>query len=205
MAIKLDALTSWKFVPAGEQLLLPSDSEDQRRIRIDLNCEDKTWLYVSYVDLEVVKAQFLAAVGPGLETVEFYAQGDIAVSFATAADDGQPSQVWLYTAELEPNVAEVPDAQSFTEIHQRRARNPELEMMQLIARQNERRMDEQMAHLAALIAKQKEVSDVDAGTSVGAAGSAGEAANGGGQPASGEVAAGGGEPAGGAGGDGDES
>ena len=155
MAIKLDDIASWKLVPNGEALMLAGSGDDARRVRVDLNVEDKTWLYVSSVDL-VVKDQFLAAVGPGLETVEFYAAGDLALSFAPASPDGKGSQVWVYTAEIDPNVAEVPDAVSFTEMHQRRARNPELEMMQLLARQNERRMDEKLAQMEAWMAEREE-------------------------------------------------
>lgn len=155
MAIKLDDIASWKLVLNGEALMLAGDTDDVRRVRIDLNVEDRTWIYVSSVDA-VVKDQFLAAVGPGLETVEFYAAGDLAVSFVAASPDEKGSQVWVYTAELDPNVAEVPDAVSFTEMHQRRARNPELEMMQLLARQNERRMDEKLAQMEAWMAERDE-------------------------------------------------
>lgn len=185
MTIRLDALASWKLVPLGEALLLPSDVAEPRRIRIDLNCEDRTWVYVASADIEAVEAQFVAAVGPGLETIEFHAGGDLAVKFIPGVPDGQRSQVWLYTAELEPNVSEVPDAVSFTEIHQRRARNPELEMMQLIARQNERRLDEKMAQLEALIAE-RENAHVDPGTPPVVAPAASTKPNDGVQPSSGE-------------------
>ena len=180
MTIKLDALASWKLVPQGEALLLSSETESERRIRIDLNCEDRTWVYVTSAHFE--GEQFIAAVGPGLEKVEFYAGGELAVKFVPAVPEGRKAQVWVYTAELEPNVMEVPDSVSFTEIHQRRQRNPELEMMQLIARQNERRMDEKMAHLEALIAHREKI-NVDPGTSDGAAAVAGKQPAGGDQQA----------------------
>lgn len=177
MTIRLDALASWKLVPKGEALLLPNDSEEPRRIRIDLNCEDQTWVYVAAGDLKTVQAQFLGVAGPGLETIEFYAGGDLAVTFAPSVPKDQESQVWLYTAEIEPNVTEVPEAVSFTEIHQRRARNPELEMMQLIARQNERRMDERIQQMEALIAGHERANnddtDTPAATPKAAAGKAG--------------------------------
>lgn len=205
MTIKLDALASWKLVPQGEQLLLQNEAEADRRIRIDLNCEDKTWVYVSSAAWPEKHPRFVAAVGPGLETVEFYAGGDLAVSFAPASPDGKPSQVWLYTAELEPNVVEVPDAVSFTEIHQRRARNPELELMQFWARQNERRMDEKLARMEALVTEKEAPANVDKRKVDPAAGANGAKPVGGDGQASSEAPAASVEPAGGAGGSGDES
>lgn len=192
MTIRLDELASWKLVPKGEALLLPGDTDSIRRVRIHLNCEDRTWVYVASADIDAVEAQFVAAVGPGLETVEFHAGGDLAVKFVPGVPDGQRSQVWLYTAELEPNVSAVPDAVSFTEIHQRRARNPELEMMQLMARQNERRMDEKLARMEALLAE-RERTNVDPGTPAATPPAASAGASGGEQASSGENPPSGGE------------
>lgn len=196
MTVKLDLLRDWHRMPAGEALLLPSDHEDPRKISIDLNCEDQTWVYCSHGDAE--KPQFLAVAGPGLEEVVFWAAGDLAITFAPAVAKDQESQVWVYTAELEPNVGEVPDAVSFTEIHERRARNPELEMMQLIARQNERRMEEQLAQMEAVAERLERANNGTAGTSDGAAGAAGEQSEGGDGTSSGENKAGASEPVGGA-------
>lgn len=158
MTIKLDELSCWTLVMPDESLKLFSDSDDYRRIRIDLNVEDQTWVYVSGKYIEKVKQQFIAAVGPGQETIEFFGRGDLEIGFMRSGSDLE-SQVWLYTAELEPNVSENPDAVSFTEMHQRRARNPELEMMQLIARQNEMRMEEKLARMEALLTKKEEKND----------------------------------------------
>lgn len=173
MAIKLDELSCWKLLKRGENLLLPCDHDEPRRVRIDLNVEERTWIYVASEHIKAVDAQFVAAVGPGCETLEFWGQGDLAITFAPDAPEDHPAQVWLYTAEIEPNVSASDDAVSFTEIHQRRARNPELEMMQLIARQNERRLDEKMAHLEALISE-KEKQYVDTGEAPEPAGQSGE-------------------------------
>lgn len=198
MAIKLDNLSCWKLVPPGEALMLPGETGDTRRIRIDLNCEDRTWLYVSGVDISA-DAQFLAAVGPGLETVEFYAGGELAVRFDPASPDEKASQVWVYTAEIDPNVSAVPDAVSFTEMHQRRARNPELEMMQLLARQNERRMEEQLARMEALLTER--VSHVDPAEVDDPAGEDGTGTGGGAGTAPSEDQTGAGEQSGGSGDD----
>lgn len=201
MTIKLDALSDWKLVPGGQQLLLPSDNEGHRRVRIDLNCEEQTRLYVDHVGNPDKEAQFVAVAGPGLETVEFFVQGDISVGFETSGG----AQIWIYTAELEPNVSEVPDAVSFTEIHQRRARNPELELMQFYARQNERRMDERLARMEELAAQKGVPANVDSGqTAPVAAGNGAKPVGGDGQ-VSGEVPPVQGEPASPAGGSGDES
>lgn len=199
MTIKLDALASWKLMAKGEALKLEGGSEDTRRIRIDVNCEDKTWVYAAAPDIEV-EAQFLAAVGPGLETIEFFAGGDLLVTFAPAVPEERVSQVWVYTAEIEQNVVEVPDAVSFTEPYQRRAIDPHVAMMQLIARQNEERMERQIAAMSALVERnERATSNVDTGTSDGAAGAAGGEPSGGAEPPSGEDKAGGSEPPSGAG------
>lgn len=203
MTIKLDALTSWKLVPKGEALPLRGDLFGPRRIRLDLNCEDKTWIYVESDEIEAaqgVDAMFIAAVGPGLETVEFYASGDVVVRFVAAVPEDQKAQVWIYTAEIEPNVSAVPEAVSFTEIHQRRARNPELEYMQFIARQNERRMDEKLAQLDALLAE-KEKANVNPGTPPATPPEPSAKSDGGDQAPSGEKPAGGSEQPSGAGND----
>lgn len=169
MTIRLDALDRWRLVAQGEILKLPGTVDGLRKVRLHLNCEDTTWVYVSYAELDGVAAQFLAVAGPGPETIEFHAEGDLLVSFAPGSPDGEPSQVWLYTAELEPNVEPNPNAVTFTEIMTRRARNPELEMMQAIARHNQRQMeatlDQQAANIARLEAlmMEKAVAD-DKGT-----------------------------------------
>lgn len=152
MTIRLDGLSRWKAIQAGEQLRLAGDTDDTRRVRLQLNCEETTWVYCDYAELEG-PAQFLAAVGPGPETIEFFARGDLVVSFHPSASEGEQPQVWLFTSELEPNVTPVHDAVSFTEIVTRRARNPELEMMQAIARHNQRQMDETLARQSDNIAR----------------------------------------------------
>lgn len=135
MTIRLDELSGWTLMGAGNSLALPCEHEENRRVRLNVNCEEPTWLYVDHGGSFV--PQFVAALPAGCETLEFVARGDLVVSFVT---DDAASQVWVQTSELEPNVVPNPNAVSFTEIVARRARNPELEMMQALARQNERRM-----------------------------------------------------------------
>lgn len=137
MAIKLDELTGWRRIASGDVLTLASELADQRKVRVHLNCETQTWVYALHGDLE--EPQYVATAGPGCETIEFYVAGDVDMSFA--ADKEGLAQIWVSSAELEPNVSPNPDAVSFTEMVQRRARNPELELMQALARQNQDRMN----------------------------------------------------------------
>ena len=154
MTIRLDELAGWALMPVGEALKLAGDGrEDNRRVRLNLNCEVRTWVFAEHAGASL--PQFVGVVGPGCETLEFVVRGELAMNFVRAGGDGEGAapQVWVQTSELEPNVSTNPNSVSFTEIVARRARNPELEMMQAISRQNERRMREMLDAQAAGIAK----------------------------------------------------
>lgn len=156
--IRLDELRGWKLIPQGKTLNLPADLEDLRLVRVHVNCEDQTWVYAAHADLpKGLEAQFIGSVGPGVETITFHVAGDVSLSFAPAVKEDQPSQVWVQTSEIEPNVSDWPEAVSFTEIMTRRARNSELEMMQAIARHNQRQMEAVLAEQAGQIAELREL------------------------------------------------
>lgn len=87
-----------------------------RRIRLNVNAANETKLYRTIDGGELV---FLAVV-KGLEVVEFNTSGKVGI--VADSDD-----LFIYTAELEPTFVEIPDAESYTEIVQRKERNPDLE------------------------------------------------------------------------------
>lgn len=114
MAIKLNNLDKWLHVTEGEVVTLGGGSPDHSRlVRVNVNAPFETRLY-----LGVDKPAFLAVV-TGLETVEFNVVGEVDIH-----GDGPFS---MYTAEFEQLAVEIPDAETFTKIMERRHRNPELE------------------------------------------------------------------------------
>lgn len=145
MTIKLDSLSRWAALPQGDVLTL-AGTVAERRIRLQVNSPGAARLFVVNADGEEV---FLAAP-VGRETVEFSAGGDVRI---TTADD----DVFVYTAELEPTSAVIPDPVVFTKIAQRRARNPEMEQMMFLMNQNmDRRLAAQAAEHAEMMAAFKE-------------------------------------------------
>lgn len=191
MAIKLDELTGWKRVPSGQVLNLSSELKDPRKVRVHFNCEDRTWVYARYGG-NTGDPQYIATTGPGCETLEFFVAGDVELSFV--ADKEGLAQIWVQSAELEPNVSSNPNAVSFTETVLRRARNPELELMQALARQNQDRMNAVLQQQTAvlrelqeerqrLVAETKTVQPAS-GLSSEASGSSGAGSQGGGGGAS---------------------
>jgi hypothetical protein len=153
MAIKLDELTGWKRIPSGQVLNLSSELKDPRKVRVHFNCEDRTWVYARYGG-NTGDPQYIATTGPGCETLEFFVGGDVELSFV--ADKEGLAQIWVQTAELEPNVSANPNAVSFTETVLRRARNPELELMQALARQNQDRMNAVLQQQTAVLRELQE-------------------------------------------------
>lgn len=149
MAIKLDELIGWKAVSRGEHVTFSSERTDPRKVRLHLSCEGQTWLYATYEALspdgEIIKRekQYIATAGPGVETVEFYVSGDVQVDFSVNATEGH-DQIWINTAEAEPNVSANPNAVSFTEPMERVARDPHQEHVMAVMRQSEKRREKQM-------------------------------------------------------------
>lgn len=96
-------------------------------------------MFISNEDGEL---QFLAAPD-GRDVVEFVAGGDVKI---TTDDD----DVYFYTAENEPTFTINEDAEVFTQIAQRAARNPEMEHMLYLQQINmERRFAQQEAEMSA--------------------------------------------------------
>ena len=131
--IKLDSLERWQSLPKGHVLNLPGNGA--RRIRLNVNAPGRVALFIVNDDGEPT---FLAAPD-GRDVVEFAAPGDVRIT--TEHDD-----VSVYTAENEPTFTIIENAEVFTQIAQRAARNPDLEHMMYLQQQN---IERRMASLAA--------------------------------------------------------
>jgi len=126
---KLNDLENWRQVEARQSINLPANK--RRRVRLHFNSPEPVALYIA--DASGKADRFLARVC-GLDTVEFYASGALAII---------PDGVVQYcTTEGEKTHIENAGKEAFTKIHERRARNHELELMAYMARENQRRMDE---------------------------------------------------------------
>lgn len=124
MVVRIHNVSKWKKLQPGEVLELAG--QDERRVRIELNCPAPTRLDLIQSDGKPV---FLAVV-QGLETVEFKAGATVQL-VATSEDE-----VWYFTSDGERVAAKNVQAKSFTKIAQRRTRNPELERMMFKMQQN---------------------------------------------------------------------
>ena len=113
-----------------------------RRVRLHVNVSDQTPLNLQ---LDGGEIRLLTVVPTGLSTVEFMHGG----SFGVWPD--RDVEVWYQTAEDEPtSVKSV--GESFTTIHQRPARNLELERIMFVQEQNQRKREAHfMAQIEALV------------------------------------------------------
>jgi hypothetical protein len=119
VVVKLNSLSRWSSLGNTKSISFKGDPEAERLVRIQFNLETVTTFYIGKDEHD---ADLLCTIGPGLETVEFYAQGDFYVF------GEQDSGIVKYqSADLEPTSFEVVNPVIFTKIANRRQRNPELE------------------------------------------------------------------------------
>lgn len=131
--IKLDSLSRWSRLDKGAVLTLPGVAD--RRIRLNVNSPGRVSLFIVNDDGEPI---FLACP-EGRDVVEFAAPGDVRI---TTEDE----DVFVYTAENEPTFSIIENAEVFTQIAQRAARNPDMEHMLYLQQVN---MERRFAALAA--------------------------------------------------------
>lgn len=131
---RLTNIDKWRCVEAGKAMNFENDAV--RRIRLDVNAPTEVSLFYATGDGEVY---FLARV-VGRDVIEFATHGG---TFSITVEDGD---CWVYTIDGEDVSFSVPDAVVFTKLFERRARNPEVEMMAHAMRENTRRMMEQQAN-----------------------------------------------------------
>lgn len=120
---RLFNMDKWFLVEVGKSISF--GNREPRRIRLDVNAPSFAQLYYSDGDGRVT---FLATVR-GRDVVEFAAYGEFSITVSGC-------DCWMYTIDGEDLSFSIPDAVIFTRIVERRARNPELEMMQHMMNRN---------------------------------------------------------------------
>ncbi|WP_313474821.1 hypothetical protein [Agrobacterium pusense] len=138
MVVKLNSLSRWKSLDSTKAISFKGNPDAERCLRIQFNLENVTTFYIGK---DQIDCELLCTIGPGLETVEFYAQGDFYV-FA----EKESGMVKYQSADLEPTSFEVVDPVIFTKIANRRQRNPELELIAYRLEQNANRRMADLAH-----------------------------------------------------------
>lgn len=147
--IKLDSLSRWMPLKVGDTLVLEGDIH--RRIRLHVNSPKRSSLFFVNEDGEV---QFLAAP-VGRDVVEFAAAGTLKIS----TDD---EDVYVYSSETEQTCTIIPDAETFTKIAERAARNPDIEYLM---HQQQINLNRRFALLERDL-EQREIAAYEAGTRV---------------------------------------
>ena len=146
---RLFNLDKWQVMPEGRALKF--DTDRPRVIRLDVNSSGPTNLYVMWrgqVDEEHAEATFLAHVH-GRDVIEFHTPG----AFALVCD-GEPCSVYSVDGDVWTLVDPAPEI--FTRIHERRVRNPDLELIVAKMQQNmERRLAIQADELRAVIERRE--------------------------------------------------
>lgn len=154
----------WSLLEDGKSVSF--GKVEPRRVRLHVNAPDPAKLFYSDPDGTVT---FLARV-LGRDVVEFGAYGE----FSLTAEGGD---IWFDTVDGEDISFSIPDAVIITKITERRARNPELEMMQYMMNRNiQRRLDAQRDELVQLWARQQAVAAAAAAKPEAEGGGAGAAA-----------------------------
>ncbi|MDA5632826.1 MULTISPECIES: hypothetical protein [Rhizobium/Agrobacterium group] len=138
MVVKLNSLSRWSPLDNTNSIKFSGTADSERLVRIQFNLESVTTFYVGKDEAD---ADLLCTIGPGQETVEFYAAGDFYV-FA----EKDAGIVHYRSAVFEPTFSEVVDPIIFTKIANRRHRNPELEEMMYRMQENMERRLAQQAH-----------------------------------------------------------
>lgn len=154
-------LDKWTVIPDGKALDFNTDRP--RVVRLDVNCAGTANLYV--VQKDEGEAAFLARI-VGRDVIEFHSAGGFSI-----VCDGDP--VSVYSVDGETWTFHDPAPVIFTRIHERRARNPDLELVMARMAQNmERRLAVQADELARLFERREAARAAASGDSVagGAAG-----------------------------------
>lgn len=169
--IKLNELDRWLVL--GPKQGISFDAAAARKVRLQLNSQAYSSLYILSGKKEKQQERFLCAIPAGLSVVEWYTGTD---AFQVVSDT--ETEIFYQSSDLESSAVENLDPEIFTKIAARRARNPELEAIQWAMQQNmERRFaqlqDGHKADLAALAGRirdeTEQVDDVEADDDVGAA------------------------------------
>ncbi|QCS37266.1 hypothetical protein [Tortoise microvirus 77] len=128
MAIKVGDLNRWKKLKPGGALELRSDK--QRQVRLEVNVDQPTQVMaLRGTDLT------LLGVVMGMDVIEFVTDGPTEVVFSTEGE------VFYFTRDGDSEALDLLEEVSFATLANRRARNPEMELMFFKMNQNiERRL-----------------------------------------------------------------
>lgn len=120
---RLHNVDKWFEVAAGKAVNF--GNTDPRKVRLDVNSAGPAVLWYSDGNGET----FLLAQVQGRDVIEFFSTG----AFSVTVEGGA---VWMYTIDGEDISFVIPDAVKLTKLIERRARNPELELMQHMMNRN---------------------------------------------------------------------
>lgn len=133
---KLYNINKWQCLEAGKVLSFPQTKP--RAVRVDVNCPGECEIHYVNGDGETT---FLALVR-GRDTLDFTTDGKFAITITG-------NDLWVHTIDGEDLSFEIIDPVIFTRIVARRARSPEMEMMEARMMQNiNRRLERQQNELA---------------------------------------------------------
>lgn len=140
MTLRVFNVDKWRRFKGGDVIELPGLEAEQRVVRVEFNTAALTKVYLVEPGSGEVddSAVFLGAV-TGRDAVEFSVSGH---AFLAAVSD---DEVWFHTDDVGERPVDLGEAYSFAKLLERKARNPELELMMFIARRNEARRDAQQA------------------------------------------------------------
>lgn len=142
MALKIGNISRWNKLDVGNVLQF-GEANRVQRLRLEFNTSDATHLAV--IDHKGAE-RFLGVIN-GHEAVEFTTEGSVEILATTEGE------VWWYSKDGDPEAMELVHEVPFTRVMQRRARNPELELMMYKMNQNiERRMQAMQAEVDARVA-----------------------------------------------------
>lgn len=127
--LKIGELARWHDLPKGDVMTLAGDRP--RTIRLNVNSPGLARLYLVDKDGDI---QRFLATADRLDVVQFFADGVVRIATPDA-------DVAIYSAENEPTFSVIENAETFTKIANRAARNPDLEYLMHMQQVNlERRM-----------------------------------------------------------------
>lgn len=131
--LKIPSLKHWTLLPDGKSVNF-EHSVESRRVRLDVNAAGTAQVYHTDGNGQLT---FLGLV-TGREVIEFATLADTSFAISTIGAD-----LWFYSVDGADFSFERPEARSFTQLVERRQRNPEIEYMQYMMQANMNRMMEQ--------------------------------------------------------------
>lgn len=122
MPIKLQNLSKWSLLPAGEALVLEGNM--LRKIKVEFNTEVRT----AFMAVEHGVEYFIGCVD-GHDTIEFFADGTVTIAPAAEGDGA----VWFWTPDGEEIWHGIEGQRLFVKPMTREVRNPQMDAV--LARQ----------------------------------------------------------------------